>query len=282
LVVLASLFAAAQAQFSIGAPAPGTTLVPGQKFTVQVIVPIDTSNEAGQEEVSLVIGIVACPASGCPAASADLGEILLIGKYVSQGTIGNTLNSFENFTFTVPSDISGAASIQAQHVFLLTPPQHALPGVEYSSVKVQVGSSGSSHLNIHPNGDNSKCVGILGGTFADGTAVDIFDCNGSNGQKWQWNGDALTSVNPVDGSQWCLDAGVQSQWANGVKMKIWQCFSNLAQQTWTPVTTSGTIKLTAANFCLDLTNGVKTNQNVLQIWTCSAGNANQLWTVTSS
>ena len=69
--------------------------------------------------------------------------------------------------------------------------------------------------------------------------------------------------------------------ANGVKMKIWQCFSNLPQQTWTPVTTSGTIKLTTANFCLDLTGGIKTNQNVLQIWTCGGGNANQIWTVTS-
>jgi hypothetical protein len=56
--------------------------------------------------------------------------------------------------------------------------------------------------------------------------------------------------------------------ANGVKMKIWQCFANLPQQTWTPIEiagTSGTIKLTAANFCFDLTNGIKTNQNVMQI-----------------
>jgi len=168
---------------------------------------------------------------------------------------------------------------------LLTPPQHALPNVEYSGVAVQIGSGSappSSSLNIHPNGDNTKCVGILGGTYADGTAVDIYDCNGSNSQNWQWNGDALTSVNPVDKSQWCLDAGVQSQWANGVKMKIWQCFSGLAQQSWTPDTSSGNIQLTAANFCLDLTNGVKTNQNVLQIWTCGGGNANQIWTVTSS
>lgn len=40
-VVLASLFAAAQAQF-FGAPAPGATLQAGQSVTVQVIVPIDT------------------------------------------------------------------------------------------------------------------------------------------------------------------------------------------------------------------------------------------------
>jgi len=283
-VVLTSLFAAAQAQF-FGAPAPGATLHAGQNVTVQVIVPIDTSAEAGQVEVSLVIGIVACGSSTtCPAASVDLGEILFIGKYQSQGIIGNTLNSFENFSFVVPSDISGPASIQAQHDFLVTPPGHANPAVDYESVAVQVssGSSESGSLNIHPTSNSAKCVGILGGTYADGTPVDIFDCNGSNTQKWQFNGDALTSINPADGSQWCLDAGVSSQWANGVKMKIWQCFSGLPQQTWTPVTTSGTIKLTTANFCLDLTNGITTNQNVLQIWTCGGGNPNQIWTVTSA
>jgi len=280
-VVLASLFAAAQAQF-FGAPAPGATIHAGQNVMVQVIVPVDTSVEAGQEEVSLVIGIVACGSSGCPKASADLGEILFIGKFQSQGLIGNTLNQFENFNFVVPSDISGPASIQAQHVFINTPPGHAIPTVDYESVAVQVSSGSSGSLNIHPNGNDAKCVGILGGTYADGTPVDIFDCNGSNTQKWQWNGNALTSINPVDSSQWCLDAGVNTQWANGVKMKIWQCFSGLPQQTWTPVTTSGTIKLTTANFCLDLTNGITTNQNILQIWTCGAGNPNQFWTVTSA
>jgi hypothetical protein len=78
--------------------------------------------EAGQLEVSLVIGIIACGTSACPAPSADLGEIIFVGKYQSQGEVGNTLNSFENFTFVVPSDISGKASIQVQHIFVLTPP----------------------------------------------------------------------------------------------------------------------------------------------------------------
>jgi len=211
LFVLASLFAAAQAQFSIGAPAPGATLQAGQNVEVQIIVPINTvsyisrsmswlvgclptikSAFAGQFEISLVIGIVACGSSGCPAPSADLGEILFVGKYQSQGSFPNTLNSFENFTLVVPSDISGQASIQVQHVFVTTPPVslfcklsnwvihsaskgHALPGIEYTSVKVQVGSgSSSSALNIHPNGDNSKCVGILGGTYANGAALDMY------------------------------------------------------------------------------------------------------------
>jgi len=41
-LVLATLLAAAQAQFAIGAPAAGATLHAGQNVNVQIIVPIDT------------------------------------------------------------------------------------------------------------------------------------------------------------------------------------------------------------------------------------------------
>ena len=41
-VVLFSLFAAVQAQFSFGAPAPGAKINAGEDVTVQIIVPIDT------------------------------------------------------------------------------------------------------------------------------------------------------------------------------------------------------------------------------------------------
>ena len=194
---------------------------------------------------------------------------------------------------------------------------HAIPTVEYKSVAVEV-SSGSSALNIHPNGDNTKCVGILGGAFADGTPVDMYVTrlmysnfelticlaliatgltprNGS-GTVIHWlqstlliilNG-VLMPVSILNVSKslggFMFHSCFTPFWkgANGVRMKIWQCFSGLPQQTWTPVTTSGTIKLTTASFCLDLTNGVKTNQNILQIWTCGSGNPNQFWTVTSA
>ena len=41
-VILVSLLAAVEAQFSFGAPAPGATIQAGQNVTVQIIVPVDT------------------------------------------------------------------------------------------------------------------------------------------------------------------------------------------------------------------------------------------------
>ena len=73
-------------------------------------------------EVGLVIGVVACGTAACPAPTADLGQPVFVGKYQSQGAIGNTLNSFQNISVTIPTGISGPASIQVQRVALLTPP----------------------------------------------------------------------------------------------------------------------------------------------------------------
>jgi len=278
IVLLSSLLATVQAN-SIIAPTAGTLLQAGDDVTVQLNVGINNSSAAEIEEVSLVIGIAPCP-SDCPAPFEDLGEILFNGKYESQGVIPNTLNGFQNLTISVPCDISGQASIQVQHNYLITSPQHGQSNIEYFNVSIQIIPEPS--LNIHPNGDNTKCVGILGGTYANGTPVDIYDCNASDSQEWQWDGGALTSINSTDESQWCLDAGDESQWADGVQMKIWECFSDLPQQTWIPDISSGNIQLTTANFCLDLTNGATTNQNILQIWTCGSANPNQNWTITTA
>lgn len=153
------------------------------------------------------------------------------------------------------------------------------------NINTQVQNAASTY-NIHPSAASGKCVGIQGGTYADGSLVDIYDCNGSASQKWQWDGSALRSTNPADQSQWCLDAGEPAQMANGVKMKVWQCYGSLSQQAWkspiTGSTSSGNVALSVGGFCLDLTNGNTTNHNALQIWGCSKGDANQVWNFVSA
>lgn len=38
---------------------------------------------------------------------------------------------------------------------------------------------------LHPNWDYSKCIDVAGGIQADGTPVQLYDCNGTPAQKWQ-------------------------------------------------------------------------------------------------
>jgi len=279
-------FALAQSS-RITLPVAGSTIRAGQNITVQVTHAISTSQVGGELDVAVSIGISGCApgAAGCPDPSKDAGRyILYTGPYSPSIHDSGSLDAYQNFTVFIPSEISGVSTIQVGRYWLETVSnQPTIPNIDYihSIVTVQAPSGAGSYY-IHPNGDSAKCVGILGGAYTNGAAVDIYDCNHSTTQKWTWNGNALTSVNPADQSQWCLDAGEPTSFANGTKLKIWQCFSGLTQQTWTPpfsLSTGGNIRLSTGGFCVDLTNGDKTNKNVLQIWACSSGfNANQVWT----
>ncbi|KAF9556548.1 hypothetical protein CPC08DRAFT_91192 [Agrocybe pediades] len=77
----------------------------------------------------------------------------------------------------------------------------------------------TTDVSIHPNGNN-KCLDVRAATYANGTSVQIYDCNGSGAQKWVINRGSNTSIR-ASGTNFCLDAG--SSPANGVGMKIWQC-----------------------------------------------------------
>ncbi|KAF9457289.1 G-X-X-X-Q-X-W domain-containing protein [Collybia nuda] len=126
---------------------------------------------------------------------------------------------------------------------------------------------------INPNGNNNKCLDVRGAVFANGTPVQIYDCNGSGAQNWIVNR-GNTKVQ-VAGTNFCLDAG--SSPGNGVGMKIWTCYSGLAAQAWY-YTDDNRIALTGQGQCLDLTGGNLSNGNRIQTWQCTNGNNNQVWT----
>ena len=73
-----------------------------------------------------------------------------------------------------------------------------------------------------------------------------YDCNGTGAQNWVISDDQ--TVVQVAGTNYCLDAGTGKypnpdgefllltipllDPASGTQMKIWTCYSGLAQQTW--------------------------------------------------
>ncbi|KDR84331.1 hypothetical protein GALMADRAFT_111607 [Galerina marginata CBS 339.88] len=126
---------------------------------------------------------------------------------------------------------------------------------------------------IHPNFNNKWCMDVRGAQYANGTPVQIYDCNGTGAQKWVLK-KGSTKVQ-LEGTNFCLDAG--STPGNAVGMKIWQCYDNLPAQQWY-YTADNRIALEGKGLCLDLTNGVLTNSNRLQTWQCTNGNTNQIWT----
>jgi glucosylceramidase len=69
---------------------------------------------------------------------------------------------------------------------------------------------------------------VSGGGTANGTVVQLWDCNGTGAQQWRVTA-ASDIVNPQANK--CLDAtGVSS--ANGTRLQIWACTGG-ANQKWT-------------------------------------------------
>ncbi|SNY68867.1 glycosyl hydrolase family 18 protein [Paractinoplanes atraurantiacus] len=113
-----------------------------------------------------------------------------------------------------------------------------------------------------------KCVDIASASSANGTAVQLYDCNGTTAQNWTVGTDGT-----IRGLGKCLDVSAAGT-ANGSLVQIYDCNGTGAQR-WT-AQSNGTLVNAGANKCLDASNNSSANGTRLQIWDCFAG-ANQRW-----
>ncbi|WP_405766377.1 ricin-type beta-trefoil lectin domain protein [Streptomyces sp. NBC_00080] len=150
--------------------------------------------------------------------------------------------------------------------------QHAtysLPGNTSATFTWSGTQSGDASRSGSFAGLAGKCLDVAGGATANGTAVQLYDCNGSAAQRW--------TVQP-DGSLQalgkCLDV-VGGSTADGAKTQLYDCNGTGAQR-WSYNATTGDVVNTAANKCLDVTDNSSANGARGQIWSCT-GAANQKW-----
>ncbi|ACU72963.1 glycoside hydrolase family 3 domain protein [Catenulispora acidiphila DSM 44928] len=116
-------------------------------------------------------------------------------------------------------------------------------------------------------GYQGLCLDVAAANNADGTAVQVYTCNGTNSQQWTEEADGT-----VHSLGKCLDIAAGGT-ANGTAVDLYTCNGSGAQQ-WQPQT-NGTLRNPASGRCLDDTgsglSGTKT-----EIYDCS-GAANQVW-----
>ncbi|MEU1127413.1 lectin [Streptomyces sp. NPDC005899] len=137
---------------------------------------------------------------------------------------------------------------------------------------VRVTSGGSEPAGGGPiTGLAGKCVDVAGGSAANGTAVQLYDCNGTAAQRWTVGADGT-----IRALGKCLDVASAGT-ADGTPVQLYDCNGSAAQQWATPAARD--IVNPRANKCLDVSGGGSANGARLQIWTCT-GAANQKWTVT--
>jgi endo-1,4-beta-xylanase len=133
------------------------------------------------------------------------------------------------------------------------------------------GGSGSGGSEIHAVGAG-KCLDVPNRSQANGTQLDIWDCNGGSNQLW-----ASTSSHQltVYGGRICLDAS-GDQTTPGTKVDVWTCNGG-ANQQWN-LNSNGTITGVQSGLCLDVTGASTADGALAELWTCN-GQSNQHWTV---
>ncbi|MFI6647678.1 ricin-type beta-trefoil lectin domain protein [Streptomyces sp. NPDC050529] len=117
-----------------------------------------------------------------------------------------------------------------------------------------------------------RCVDVAAASSANGTPVQLYDCNGSNAQQWSVNADGT-----IRALGKCLDVASGGT-ADGTAVQLWDCNGSAAQR-WA-VSGARDIVNPQADKCLDVVGNSSANGARLQIWTCT-GAANQKWTVGS-
>ncbi|MFI5472394.1 ricin-type beta-trefoil lectin domain protein [Streptomyces cacaoi] len=150
--------------------------------------------------------------------------------------------------------------------------QHAtysLPGKTSATFTWSGTQSGDASRSGSFVGLAGKCLDVAGGATANGTAIQLYDCNGSAAQRWTVQADgSLQALGK------CLDV-VGGSTADGTKAQLYDCNGTGAQR-WSYNATTGDVVNTAANKCLDVTDNSSANGARGQIWSCT-GAANQKW-----
>jgi hypothetical protein len=121
------------------------------------------------------------------------------------------------------------------------------------------------------HGYGGKCVDVNAASTANGTKVDLYDCNGTTAQSWTVGSDGT-----VKALGKCMDV-TGAGTANGTKVDLYDC-NGTGSQVWQK--SGSTLVNPQSGKCLDATGPSSANGTRLQIWTC-AGATNQQWTLPS-
>ena len=117
--------------------------------------------------------------------------------------------------------------------------------------------------------DSAKCVDDNALSTADGTKIQMWDCNGGANQQWTIEPDGTLQVYGK-----CMDI-TGANYNNGTLIELWDCNGGGNQQ-WQAV--NGTLVNPASGKCLDDPNFNTANGTQLDLWTCNGG-SNQQWAI---
>lgn len=117
-------------------------------------------------------------------------------------------------------------------------------------------------------GFGGRCIDVPNSNSADGTQLQIYDCNGTAAQSWTFAADGT-----VRAFGKCMDVAWGSR-DNGAIIQLVTCSGNPAQQF--VLSGAGDLVNPQANKCVDVDGWNTSNGAKLIQWECTGG-ANQKW-----
>jgi hypothetical protein len=151
---------------------------------------------------------------------------------------------------------SGLAQLQWGWGLLRTEPVNDLPPAPPGEVLRGVGSG--------------RCVDVPGFSTSNGTALDLWDCNGGGNQSWDSTADGQLTVY----SDKCLTIGGDGASA-GSPVVITDC-TGAANQAWQLNDDLSVTSIADPGLCLDAAGAATGNGTAVDVWYCN-GAANQQW-----
>jgi len=142
----------------------------------------------------------------------------------------------------------------------------------FNAITGSSGGGGGGGTTGQITGYGGKCVDVAAAGTANGTAIQLYDCNGTNAQQWTVGTDGTLRALGK-----CMDVTAAGT-ADGTQIQLYDC-NGTAAQAWQHQS-NGELINTGSGKCLDATGPSSANGTRLQIWTC-ADTANQQWTLPS-
>ena len=238
--------------------------------------------EVGDSDANLPLS------AALPVTSAQLGQPVTItspgpqegiaGAAVAVAVPASDTTSGQSLTFTA-TGLPAGTSISGSGTITGTP---ATAGTTTVTVTAKDGNGAQASTSftwtVAPAGAGiattplvgyeGMCLDVTGDSNTNGTKVEIYTCNGTNGQQWTEEPNGTVHA---DGS--CLDV-TGGGTANGTLVDLYSC-NGTGAQVWQPQT-GGALLNPQSGKCLDDTGFSTTPGTQAQIWSCT-GAANQSW-----
>jgi beta-glucosidase len=214
---------------------PVTIATPGPQEGIAgtaVSVPVQASDTAGRT--------LSFTATGLPAGTS----------VSAAGTITGAPSAAGTSTVTVTASDAAGAYASTSFTWTVVPQGAGIPTTPL------VGYAG-------------LCLDLTGDNNTNGTKVEIWTCNGTNGQQWTEEPNGT-----IHAGGKCLDV-TGGGTANGTLADLYAC-NGTGAQVWQPQP-GGALLNPQSGKCLDDTGFSVVPGTQVQIWSCT-GNANQSWT----